>query len=76
MILLSLTVPLFASILYVCAFSDTSCLDNTITASSSESSQRFNARVAIIGLLHLHVQFCKTSLALATCVYDTFQKAN
>lgn len=74
MILLSLTVPLFASILYVCTFSDTSHLGNTITAISSESGQWFDARVAIIRLLHLHVQICKTSLALVTFIYDTFQK--
>lgn len=76
MILLSLTVPLFASILYACILSDTSCLDNTITASSSERGQRFDARVAIIRLLHLHVQTSKTSLALATYIYETFQKQN
>lgn len=53
-ILLSLTVPLFAPILGVRSFPDTSCSGNTITAGSSASGQRFDARVAIIRLLHLY----------------------
>lgn len=77
MMLLSLTVPLFAFILYVCTFFNTSWLGNTIAASSSESSQNVDAIinvVAIIRLLHLHIQICKTSWGSATFVYDTFQK--
>lgn len=47
MILLSLTVPLFASILHVCTCSDSSYLVYTIRWSSSKGGWIFNARAVI-----------------------------